>query len=88
MRVSILPLWFDDGWLVQSVKVCKCSPECVCVCVCVRTHLCVTSVVYDLGAQYRGHLQHSDKGLIHGGEGERRHAVTPRHLADVHRAVA
>lgn len=29
-----------------------------------------TSVVDDFGAQDGGHLQHSDEGLVHGGEGE------------------
>lgn len=47
----------------------------------------LTSVVDDFGAQDGGHLQHSDEGLVHGGEGEGRHTVPPSHLGDVHGAV-
>lgn len=47
----------------------------------------LTSVVDDLGAQDSGHLQHSDEGLVHGGEREGRHAVPPGHLGDVHCTV-
>lgn len=47
----------------------------------------LTSVVNDLGAQDGGHLQHSDEGLVHGGEGERGHAVSSGHLGDVHCTV-
>lgn len=46
-----------------------------------------TSVVDDFGAQDGGHLQHSDEGLVHGGEGEGRHTVPPSHLSDVHGTV-
>lgn len=47
----------------------------------------LTSVVDDFGAQDGGHLQHSDEGLVHGGKGERGHAVSPGHLCDVHCTV-
>lgn len=52
-----------------------------------RTYKPPTSVVDNLGAQNGSHLQHSDEGLVHGGEGERGHAVPPGHLGDVHRTV-
>lgn len=51
------------------------------------TSVLLTSVVDDLGAQDSGHLQHSDEGLVHGGEGEGGHAVPPGHLGDVHCTV-
>lgn len=51
------------------------------------TSVLLTSVVDDLGAQDSGHLQHSDEGLVHGGEGEGGHAVPPGHLSDVHCTV-
>lgn len=47
----------------------------------------LTSVVDDFGAQDGGHLQHSDEGLVHRGEGEGRHTVPPGHLSDVHGTV-
>lgn len=47
----------------------------------------LTSVVDDLSAQDSGHLQHSDEGLVHGGERKRGHAVPPGHLSDVHCTV-
>lgn len=52
-----------------------------------RVSVLLTSVVNDLSAQDGGHLQHSDEGLVHGGEGEGGHAVPPGHLGDVHCTV-
>lgn len=51
------------------------------------TSVLPTSVVDDLSAQDSSHLQHSDEGLVHGGEGEWGHAMPPGHLGDVHCTV-
>lgn len=47
----------------------------------------LTSVVDNLSAQDGSHLQHSDEGLVHRGEGEWGHTVPPGHLGDVHCTV-
>lgn len=87
--------------LCLSVHLCFClsgrqfSYSSLLVCPSVRPSLCLsvsqsvrpTSVVDDLSAEHGGHLQYSDEGLIHGGEGEGRHAVPASHLGDVYCTV-
>lgn len=52
-----------------------------------QSSVLLTSVVDDLSAQDGSHLQHSDEGLVHRGEGEGGHAVPPGHLGNVHCTV-